>query len=88
MVEIIQEENPIVEKLKICTVVAVFAPLGKTLLQFGLNSRVTHFFCLIDATGLCFFSNSKTKSVQKHLFSIIFRDFWKAKRCLFVLALI
>ena len=24
-----KEENPIVEKLKMCTVVAVFAPLGK-----------------------------------------------------------
>ena len=47
MVEITQEANPIIEKLKICTVVAVFAPLGKTLLQFGLSSRVTHFFRLI-----------------------------------------
>ena len=44
MVEIIQEENPIVEKLKICTVVAVFAPLGKTLLQFGLSSSKKTFF--------------------------------------------
>ena len=64
MVEITQEENPIVEKLKICTVVAVFAPLGKTLLQFGLSSRVTHFFRLIDATGLCFFSKSQTNIVE------------------------
>ena len=69
MVEITQEENPNVEKLKICTVVAVFAPLGKTLLQFGLSSRVTHFFRLIGATGLCFFSKSK-----KNLFKNIFVD--------------
>ena len=62
MVEITQEENHIVEKLKMCIVVAVFALLGKTLLQFGLSSRVTHYFRLIGATGLCFFS----------------RDFWEA----------
>ena len=61
MVEITHEENPIVEKLKICTVVAVFAALGKTILQFRLSSRVIHFLRLIAATGLCFFSKSKKK---------------------------
>ena len=67
MVAITQEENSIVKKLKIRTVVAVFAPLGKTLLQFGLSFRVTHFFCLIDATALCFFFKSK-KNLFKNIF--------------------
>ena len=45
MVEITQEENPIIkETLDICTLVAVFAPLRKTLLIFRLSSTVTNFF--------------------------------------------
>ena len=79
MVEITQEENPIVEKLNICTVVAVFAPLGITLLQFGLSSRVTHFFRLIDATGLYFFSKSKT-NLFKNVFVQHLETFLEGKK--------
>ena len=51
LVEITQEETAIIQHLNIILVVAVFAPLGKTLLQFGLSSTVTPFFPLIDVTG-------------------------------------
>ena len=79
MVEITQEENPIVEKLKICTVVSVFAPLGKTLLQFRLSSRVTNFFCLIGATGYAFFRNPK-KICSKTFFEQHFERFLEGKK--------
>ena len=62
MAQIRQEENPIIQNLNIVLVVAVFTPLWKTLLLFGLSTRVTHFFRLIDATGyyVVFLDNQKS----------------------------
>ena len=65
MVEITQEENPNLEKLRICTVVAVFASLGKTLLQFRLSSRLTHFAIWHSFKDLMF------------SFCIVFPSSWK-----------
>ena len=60
MVEIHQKVYPIKKKSVFVFAVAVFALLGKTLLEIGLSSRVTHFFCLINATGFfLFFPKSK-----------------------------
>ena len=91
MVEITQEENPSIEKLNICTVVAVFAPLRKTLLQFGLNSTLTHFPPFYWCNRVKLFFEIPKKSMQKHICTTIWEIFWRLKvifQPLFVFTLI
>ena len=77
MVEINQEENPIIE-VKYLHLRCCVCTIGKTLLQFGLSSKVNQFFCLIDATNLSFLSKSK-KNMSKHCYGANFSNLLKIK---------